>query len=48
MNQVNEYTSITVFPETREIVREMSRQSGMRISCLVDRMVKEYCKNNRY
>lgn len=47
MTQTQSFTSLTVFPETREIVRAASARSGVKICHIVDRAVKEYFQDRR-
>ena len=47
MTEPKKYTSLSVLPETREFIRAEADKRGMRINCLVDRALKEYCKKNR-
>ncbi len=47
MNESQKYTALMVSPETRETVRAEARASGMKIHCLVDRMVSSYIEQRR-
>lgn len=47
MSRIPTFTSLTVFPETREIVRAASERSGVKICHIVDRAVKEYVQDRR-
>lgn len=42
MNKITRYAALMVTPETREIVRAEAKERGMKMCCLVDRMVENY------
>ncbi len=41
------FTSLTVFPETRELARAASARTGIKMCYLVDKALKEYCKKRK-